>query len=135
MKKFGSWTEMVAAVFREDTFAITFRPNQGTTYTAARDIQMPPGDADHVVVSEDATQTLTNKTMDGDQNTFQDFITVDSGDTTKRIDIDPSGNTTSVTTTLASSSTSNQTVTLPNATDTLVGRATTDTLTNKTIRS
>lgn len=63
MKLFGSITELVAAVFRKNSQTITLRPNQATTYTAARDIQTPPQDANSILVSENATQTLTNKTL------------------------------------------------------------------------
>lgn len=63
MKLYGSITELVAAVFRKNSQAITLRPNQATTYTASRDIQTPPQDADSVLVSTTATQTLTNKTL------------------------------------------------------------------------
>lgn len=73
MKQYGSWSELVSIVFREDTFAVTFRPNQSTTYTAARDIQLPPGDANHVIVSADSTQTLTNKTISGANNTISNI--------------------------------------------------------------
>lgn len=64
MKKFGSWTEQLAALFRKNSQAITFRPNQATTYTASRDIQLPPGDTDHVVMSATSTATMTGKTFD-----------------------------------------------------------------------
>lgn len=63
MKLYGNLTEQVSIQYREDTFLITVRPNQSTTYTAARDIQLPPGDTAHVIVSADATQTLTAKTL------------------------------------------------------------------------
>lgn len=66
MKLFGAIKELVSAVFRKDSNEITLRPNQSTTYTAARDIQFPPGNTDHVVVSATSTQTLTNKTFDAD---------------------------------------------------------------------
>jgi hypothetical protein len=52
--------------------------------------------------------------------------------TPKQIEIIPGG-TADTKTTLQSSQTTNQTLTLPDATDTLVGKVTTDTLTNKSI--
>lgn len=70
MKLFGSITELVAAVFRKNSQAVTLRPSQTTTYTADRDIQFPPGDAAHVLTSADSTQTLTNKTIAGASNTL-----------------------------------------------------------------
>lgn len=73
MKIFGSITELVNLVFRKNGQAVTFRPNQATTYTASRDLQLPPGDAAHVLVSADSTQTLTNKTMSGASNTFSNI--------------------------------------------------------------
>lgn len=73
MKLFGSITELVAAVFRKNSQAITLRPNQATTYTAARDVQLPPEDAASVLVSNTATQPLTNKTINADLNTISNI--------------------------------------------------------------
>ena len=58
----------------------------------------------------------------------------DGTDTTKKLSVELGGATTATTTTLTASQTGNVTVTLPDATDTLVGKATTDILTNKTLR-
>jgi hypothetical protein len=91
--------------------------------------------ADREVVTNTQTQTLTNKTI-GDTNTIaaQDdaFSIQDAADATLEIDFDAAG-TTGTKTTITSSQTANRVITVPDATDTLVGKATTDTLTNKTI--
>lgn len=71
--------------------------------------------------------TLTNKSL-SDSTTF--FVDVTDG--TKKLNIDVTG-TTGITGTLTSAFTTAKTLTLPDATDTLVGKATTDTLTNKTL--
>lgn len=70
MKIYGSIKELVSAVFRKNSQQVTLRPNQTTTYTADRDVQLPPQDADGVLVSADSTQTLTNKTISGAANTI-----------------------------------------------------------------
>jgi hypothetical protein len=56
-------------------------------------------------------------------------------DETKRLMFNASGGTTSTRTMLSSTQTVDRTISLPDATDTLVGKATTDTLTNKTLTS
>jgi hypothetical protein len=63
MKKLGSITELIALIFRNDTYAITLRPNNSTTHTADRIVDLPPGDTAHELVSATSTQTLTNKTV------------------------------------------------------------------------
>lgn len=82
-------------------------------------------DIDSTVTTNDGTQTLTNKTLTSptvsglyitDSITFEGS-TADNYETVLQV-TDP---------------TADRTITLPNATDTLVGRATTDTLTNKTV--
>ncbi len=80
-----------------------------------------------IFVGTDDTQLLSNKSL-VDSSTF----IVDATDATKRIAFDAVG-TTSTTTTITSSQTTNRVLTLPDATDLLIARATTDTLTNKNI--
>lgn len=80
-----------------------------------------------VIVTETATETLTNKSLSDSTTAI-----VDNSDPTKKILFDAAG-TTGTTTTLLSSQTTSKTLTLPDATDTLVGKATTDTFTNKSI--
>lgn len=77
MKLFGSLAELVQVKWRKDNQEITSRPNQSTTYTSDRDIQLPPGDANHVLVSQNATQALSNKTIDADQNTISNIENAD----------------------------------------------------------
>lgn len=64
MKLYGSLSRLVAILFRQDSQDITLRPNQSTTYSAARDIQLPPGDSAHVLMSAASTATMTNKSFD-----------------------------------------------------------------------
>ena len=77
MKLFGSLSRLVSILFRKDSQDITVRPSQTTTYTASRDVQLPPGDANHVLVSADSTQALTNKTIDADLNTITNIENAD----------------------------------------------------------
>jgi hypothetical protein len=70
MRIFGSISRIVSVLFRKDSQDITVRPNQSTTYTAARDIQLPPQDANSVLVSESASQSLTGKTIVVASNTI-----------------------------------------------------------------
>ena len=63
MKMFGSWSELVSNIFRKNGQSITVQPNQGTTYTASRTVDLPAEDANGVLVSRTSTDTLTNKTL------------------------------------------------------------------------
>lgn len=128
MKLFGSLTELVSIVFRQNTQAITGRPNQATTYTASRDIQLPPGDTDHVLVSATSTQTLSNKTLANSSNISvkdTNFVIQDDGDTSKQIKFEASVLTTGNTVVLS----------VPTASTTLVGTDSSQSLTNKTLNN
>jgi hypothetical protein len=64
------------------------------------------------------------------------YVNVTDGvDETKRIMFNAAGGITNTRTMLSSTQTADRTISLPDATDTLVGKATTDTLTNKTLTS
>lgn len=126
MKLFGSLKELVSIVYRKNSQEITLRPNQATTYTANRDIQTPPQDADSVLVSQSATQTLSNKTLDNSSTiTVKDsLLTIqDDGDTSKQAKFQASGISTATT----------RTYTLPDANTTVVGTDATQSLSNKTL--
>jgi hypothetical protein len=95
MKIFGSISRLVSIIFRKDGQDLTVRPNQSTTYTAARDVQLPVGDADHELVGTAASQTLSNKSIDGDSNTLSNIglgsLKVQAGDADKLLMRDGSG--------------------------------------------
>lgn len=70
MKLYGSLTRLVSLAFRQNSQDITLTPNTGTTYTGSRTIQLAPGDASSILVSESGVQTLTNKSISGSSNTI-----------------------------------------------------------------
>lgn len=96
------------------------------TQTADRIITYP--NATDTLVGRATTDTFSNKSM-VDANT----LIVNTTDATKAVKFSTGGATTATTTTLAFATTANRTVTFPDGTDTLVGRATTDTLSNKSL--
>ena len=106
-----------------------------TNHTDNRTLTLP--DATDTLVGRATTDTLTNKTLTSPTLTVLDnaFTLQDNGDTTKDLVFSLGGATTGKTATITSSHTDDRTLTLPDATDTLVGKATTDTLTNKTLTS
>lgn len=110
-------------------------PKSGSTISAQGELEVDSattklnyhnGTTAAPVLTTTSTDTLTNKALSDSTTTI-----VDNSDATKKIAFDAAG-TTGTTTTITGSQTANRTLTLPDATDTLVGKATTDTLTNKT---
>jgi hypothetical protein len=77
MKLFGSLKELVSAVFRKDgkevTLGVGTQGGAGTNRTFNLPAVTSAVDYTHVIVVEDLAQTLTNKTIDGDNNTLQDI--------------------------------------------------------------
>lgn len=107
MKLFGSITELVSAVFRKNSQTITLRPNQTTTYTAARDVQLPEQDAASVLVSRTSTDTLTNKTL------TSPVINTPTGITKSDVGLGNVDNTSDATKNAASVTLTNKTLTSP----------------------
>lgn len=148
MKLYGSLTELVSAIFRRSTpnNTITVQPGTNTANAGNVVFNLPPlTTGTSTIVDTDSSQQLSNKQLNapivvaGDlegATTISDLGYIyDNSDGTKRLAFDPAG-TTGTTTTLRSAPTvTGRVVTLPDATTTLVGRDTTDTLTNKTLTS
>ncbi|ANH49214.1 hypothetical protein uvFWCGRAMDCOMC203_038 [Freshwater phage uvFW-CGR-AMD-COM-C203] len=89
-------------------------------------------------VTLDGTQTLTNKTLTSPAISNATFTGQQSGleiAFAQSIVFEGTTDDAFETTLTAGEPTADRTITLPNATDTLVGKATTDTLTNKTLTS
>lgn len=115
-------------------------PKSGSTASAQGDVEVDSattkmnfhnGTTASPVVTETHTSQGTNRLTNKDLEDSSTKI-VDASDTTKKIAFDAAG-TTGTTTTITSSQTTNRTLTLPDATDTLAGKATTDVFTNKSI--
>ena len=101
---------------------------QATAVAGTNTLTLPATTSD-TLVGKATTDTLTNKKLSDSTTTI-----VDVTDITKAIKFDVAG-TTAVTGTIATAFTTAKTLTLPDATDTLVGKDTTDVLTNKTLTS
>jgi hypothetical protein len=106
------------------TDTITFAGGTGITSTVTSATNTVDFSIDNTVTTNTGTQTLTNKTL-----TSAALTTPTIGSAGANF----SGSTSGTITVLATATAGSNSLTLPAATDTLVGRATTDTLTNKSI--
>lgn len=122
--------------FKKFWAGITIKPKTSSTADEKGDLEVIDGTGKlgyhngstvSPVLTEAHTATVTNKSLTDSNVTF-----TDASDPTIQVKFDAAG-TTGTSTTLLGSQTLNRTLTLPDATDTLVGKATVDTLTNKTI--
>lgn len=139
----SAYVEISASLALGETSGTAYRGDRGKiAYDHSQDVTTNPhnvtkaqvglGNADNTsdATKNAATATLTNKIFSDTTSFFGAAL-----DTTKKLAVLLSGATTGKTMTIASSHTLDRTLTLPDATDTLIGRATTDTLTNKTLTS
>lgn len=108
-----------------DTFSYIFTPS---AILADRILTIPLLITDEEIVTTQATQAII-KNKDFEDSTEL----VGTVDATKKADFLLSGATTGKKTTVAFIHTLDRTITIPNATDTLVGKATTDIFTNKSL--
>ena len=119
-----------ADITKRLAFSLTGVNNNTTTTIAVGGVNNTltmPSSTD-TIVARSTADTLTNKSL-SDSTT----LIVGSVDATKIAKFTLAGATTGTATTFTVSQTADRAITFPDATDTLVGRATTDTLTNKTL--
>jgi len=75
MKLFGSLTRLVSVIFRKSGFDVTVEPVSASANTV---FQLPAaGGGTKAIVTADATQTLTNKSIDADSNTITNIENAD----------------------------------------------------------
>lgn len=126
MNVFG---ELIRAQLQNSASDLTPTATGLVYFNTSTGLKFYDGSAWRTAATLNNTQTLTNKSLDDATTAI-----VDSSDATIKIQLFANG-TTGTSTQIAAVQTANRVLTLPDATDTLVGKATTDTLTNKTLTS
>lgn len=125
-----------AAYLSDNSGVEAFNPVTRAAYTSSAGVPSAFFDQHQLratggsVVAVDWSSVNGINALIGTNSTVQDTT-----DATKQMQWGLSSATTGTKTTVAFAQTANRTLTMPDATDTLVGRATTDTLTNKTLTS
>lgn len=115
------------------TFTGTVTIPTGASITAPTGLVKGDVGLSNVDNTSDATKNAASVTLTNHALSDTTTTVVNAADATKVAKFDLSGATTGKTATLAIPVTLARTITFPDATDTLVGKATTDTLTNKSI--
>lgn len=121
-KLFGQLGELVKALFRKDNQEITLQPSQSATYTADRTVDLPNIDGNDILVGRSSSDIGSNRLSNKD---FDDgsFAISKNADVSAKVAFSATNIATST----------QRTVTVPNANLTMVGEDTSQTLTNKTI--
>jgi len=116
-----------------NTYALRFVNNAGTSGANYLNISNSlVNTSGAIVLSTVGTGSALNQNLELQAGSGAYVGVINKADSSIKLLFNPTG-TASTTTTITASQTASRVLTLPDATDTLVGKATTDTLTNKTI--
>lgn len=130
MKDFAHITELVDISMRSTADAKNIVITPKATETTDKTFTTPNSAASDTIVARTSTDQGADRLKNKDLEDSS-VVIVDATDTTKKIKFDAAG-TTGTSTTLLSSQTTNKTLTLPDITDTVVTKTSTDIFQNKT---